>query len=642
MLIPRKIILESKNKLGDEAALIIAKDLQLEKWDEKNLKGLCAFHQEETASFVWDGKPNDQYFYCFGCGKIYDIITHYMSFNKLTYIGAIEKLFEQTNTPYRFGEKGIKTDRDFIYPKYDCIDDRTQVEEYLALRGLSKETLDYCDVQQDSNNNIVFNFYDTNDVLTLVKYRPARKLKKSDVKGWYQADCDKKFILFNMNRVDPSKPLVITEGEIDCLSVIESGYTNCVSIPGGTQNTKWVEECFEWLEQFEKIIIWADNDGPGIIMRKDICARRGVWRSLFVDLPTSLTNLKGEKIPLKDANEVLYHFGKEKVINLIENAQEIPVMGVSDLASVADFDIENEPGLYLNLKAINEIVYKFLFRSVILVTGIRGAGKSTFLNQSFVCDPLQQGHDVFLFSGELGAPVLKSWVELTMAGPEKTKMKDKFIHVIAPETRKLMREWYKERIWIYNDNSNKSEDILNKAISVTRKYGAKVWVLDNLMTIDIGASSINQLEKQTDFIVRLNHLAMLYNVLIVLVCHPRKLITGQELVSDDISGSGNLGNLAQYLLSVKRFSKKEKLGEKDNKGNYKKGHEPIEEDVEVEVMKNRYTGKIDKARAYFDYTSYRFYNTPDELYKRYNWWPESDKTPIPTRDHNDHNPSPFN
>jgi len=628
LLIPKKLILESKNKLGEKAATIIAEDLQLQEWDEKNLKGLCPFHFEETSSFVWDGKPNDQYFKCFGCGKVYSIIDHYMNFYKLTYIGAVEKLFEKTDTNFRFGEKGIKTDRDFIYPKYDCIDDRTQVEEYLALRGLSKETLDYCDVQQDSNNNIVFNFYDTNDVLTLVKYRLARKLKKSDVKGWYQADCDKKFILFNMNRVDPSKPLVITEGEIDCLSVIESGYTNCVSIPGGTQNTKWVEECFEWLEQFEKIIIWADNDGPGIIMRKDVCARLGVWRCLLIDLPPFLTNLKGEKVPLKDANEVLYHFGKEKVINLIENAQEVPVVGVSDLATVADFDIENEPGLYTHLNPVDQTIYKFLFSSVIVVTGKRGAGKSTFLNQCFVCEPLEQGNDVFIFSGELGAPVLKSWIELTMAGPEKIRMKNNFVHIIDSESKKQMREWYGNRIWVYKENSNKIDDVIEKAISVTRKYGVKIWLLDNLTTLDLGANDNNVLEKQKDFIVKLNRLALLYGILVVVVVHPRKVLNDQELNSDDIGGSGSVPNLAQYVFSVKRLTKKEKDGERDNKGNYKKGKEPIKEDVEINIMKNRYTGKIDIVRLFFNYKSYRFFSNREELFKRYKW--NNDKSSIPS------------
>ena len=63
------------------------------------------------------------------------------------------------------------------------------------------------------------------------------------------------------------------------------------------------------------------------------------------------------------------------------------------------------------------------------------------------------------------------------------------------------------------------------------------------------------------------------------------------------------------------------------KGGYKEGKEPIPYDVVIDVLKNRYTGKIDEAQEYFDYNSYRFYNTPKELWKRYGW--NKDTSPLP-------------
>ena len=77
-----------------------------------------------------------------------------------------------------------------------------------------------------------------------------------------------------MNRIDPSKPLVITEGEPDCMSVIEAGYTNAVSVPNGCNSMKWIEQCWDWLEQFQKIIVWGDGDEPGIKARNEICNRK--------------------------------------------------------------------------------------------------------------------------------------------------------------------------------------------------------------------------------------------------------------------------------------------------------------------------------------------------------------------------------
>jgi twinkle protein len=340
----------------------------------------------------------------------------------------------------------------------------------------------------------------------------------------------------------------------------------------------------------------------------------------------------------KDANEVLYQYGKDKVLELIDNAQEMPFTGAVDLSKVDEFDIETAPGLYTGLSGLDDIVYKFLFGNVVVVTGQRGSGKSTLLNQIFICEPLHQGHDIMVFSGELAPPILKSWMELTMAGPEHSRMKDgsRFVHIVEKESKTAMRDWYENRVWVYNKKENSAQEILDTAVATIRKYGVKVVILDNLSTMDLGANDNNLNEKQKWLMVELVRLAALYNVLFVLVAHPRKTASGMELNSDDVGGSGALTNLAQYVISVKRFGKREKNGVKDNKGGYKPGMEPIDEDVEVNIMKNRMTGRIDAARFYFHYESYRFWKKTTELYKRYKW--DKSVMPLPTKNPRENNP----
>ena len=38
---------------------------------------------------------------------------------------------------------------------------------------------------------------------------------------------------FNIDNIDPDKPLIVCEGEMDVLSFMEVGYDNCVSVPNG-------------------------------------------------------------------------------------------------------------------------------------------------------------------------------------------------------------------------------------------------------------------------------------------------------------------------------------------------------------------------------------------------------------------------
>ena len=623
MQIPKELIVEAKRKLGIKAAEVIIKDLKIEGYNPNTRKALCPFHDDVNPSFIW---YEEGHFYCFACDRSYDILDHFMNFDGLSFPQAVQKLFEykDVNIEHSFAMLGEKFNREYQYPKYDKNDSRNEVEAYAKIRKISSNTLDYCDITQSTQLGadgcplMVFNFRDENDVLVTVKYRPAQKIEQG-AKMWFQKPADHKMILFNMNKIDPTKPLLITEGEFDALAAIESGFKNTVSVPNGASNTKWIEECFDWLEQFDKIIIWSDNDDPGIKMRRDVCARLGAWRTLYVSLPKTVEDKNGEQHRVKDINEVLFCLGKQAVLDYIKNAQEVPIEGVDDLASIDDFDLEKAEGLSPHLEPLRDIMYKFLFGSVVLVTGMRGAGKSTMINQLFVCDPLDRGYDIFLYSGELYAPILKSWLERTMAGREHIKSIDSFVHLVEEETLGKMRKWYSNRVWIYNEADNDADRILEKAIATTRKYGVKVWVLDNLMTLDINADDRNINIKQKEFIVKLKSYACMYNVLIILVTHPRKLMSGAQLTTDDIAGSGDLGNMAHYIMSVRRFNDQEKEGEADGRGGYKKGKEPINEDSEIRIMKNRYTGKIGAAKLDFDYSSYRFYSNKDELYYRYKW-----------------------
>ena len=55
------------------------------------------------------------------------------------------------------------------------------------------------------------------------------------------------------------------------------------------------------------------------------------------------------------------------------------------------------------------------------------------------------------------------------------------------------------------------------------------------------------------------------------------------------------------------------------------------------MLKNRITGILPTVNLYFDYPSYRFYNTVNELYFRYGWDKRNiNAYPLPTIDPNNH------
>lgn len=625
MVVPNELINEAKQRYGDKAIQEIIDYLKPDNYDEKNAKCSCPFgHIDKTPSMSWNTKNN--HFHCFSCSRNFGILDLYLAQGD-TFLNAVQKLFDKTGIKFAFGERGIKTKKDIIYPKYDKIDDRKEVENYLALRKISKATLDYCDVQQDKFNNIVFNYYDTNDVLGLVKYRPSRRIDKQKDKNkmWCQSGATAQHLLFNMNRVDTTRPLIVTEGEIDCLTLIECGIMNAVSIPLGATDEHWIEENWEWLEQFSKIIIWSDNDTAGLKMRKSVCNRLGSWKTFYVDLEVTHNG----KL-LKDANEVLYYKTKDDIINLVENAKEMPVENVIDLYDVEEFDLENSEGLSTGIKELDEKIYKMFFGTFNIITGVNSSGKSVLVNQISIAQPLHQNYDVFVFSAEMSTPMLKNWLELVLAGTENITMKNDHIHIIEKEARSKIRNWYKKRIWVYDNPSDYTADsILAKMEELARKYGVKVFLIDNLMMVNLNANNDNLYLKQKEFAVKLANFANKFNAIVNLVAHPRK-VEDRKLTKMDISGSGDLTNLAHIVMGIHRYKPNEKLGVANPKtGEYFKGQEPIKHDCVVQMFKNRLTGTQDfEVPMWFDNPSYRFYSNTDELYFRYAW--NKDTSPLPT------------
>ncbi|MCL2798316.1 MAG: CHC2 zinc finger domain-containing protein, partial [Firmicutes bacterium] len=270
MIAGKEEIIQAKQRLGHENAEIIARLLNLQKYNPIKRKALCPWHAEETASFVYN--PKTFSFHCFGCGKNTDVIDACMHAGA-TYAEAVTQLLN-ADIPCSSGavpepRQKVKEPRPYRFPNPAPLNAKRKVYEYLAKRGISKETIDAADVREDRRGNIVFHYYDADGVLKLVKYRPARKLKQSEMKMWCQKDADTTPLLFNMHRANPGEPLLIVEGEIEALVAIEAGYANTVSVPFGAGNCSWIKQNFEWLKQFSHIIVCADNDEAGIKMRKN-------------------------------------------------------------------------------------------------------------------------------------------------------------------------------------------------------------------------------------------------------------------------------------------------------------------------------------------------------------------------------------
>ena len=626
MQIDREAILQAKEKLGDRNAQIIVEELEITDFDEKNMKCCCPFHQEDHASFIYNKKAFN--FRCFGsCGRSYDILDVFM-YKGATYAEACKKLFELAEMPYSFGELGVKTKRHYRYPHEVPCTDKSKVYAYFEQRKISRETLDALDVRQDSEGNAVFNYYDTNDVLTMVKYKPSHKVQHGQAKCWCQQNSDTAPLLFNMNRINVNSPLLICEGEPDCLSAIEAGFKNAVSVPLGSSNLHWIDENLEWLDQFESIIICADNDDAGVKMQKECVPRLGSWRTKVVDIPAIPIGNTGRVT--KDLNEILYVCGKDKVLELILDAKDSPVPSVADLSDVEPTEYEDVDGVTTGLKAIDDELMRLFFGTLTIVSGQPGSGKSSLLTQ-LACNSLDNDIGTWLFSGELPNGVEKSWFNYIFAGPrnitDAISRRGNPYKKISTMTLAEINKTYKGRWHIYRDDYDNTLDKLIASMTDTvRKYGARCLILDNFMCIDTETSE-EELRSQTDTIKKLIEFAKKYQVAVILVCHPRKMDAGTNVGIYDIAGTSNIVNLAHRTIGLRRVTD----AERENAAKYsEKRRQLLKYDVIVTIVKDRMFGRqnIDVG-LYYDPASRRFFSDMDEYDRRFSWDKKEYKEPLP-------------
>lgn len=626
MQIDREAILQAKEKLGDRNAQIIVEELGITDFDEKNMKCCCPFHQEDHASFIYNKKAFN--FRCFGsCGRSYDILDVFM-YKGATYAEACKKLFELAEMPYSFGELGVKTKRHYRYPHEVPCTDKSKVYAYFEQRKISRETLDALDVRQDSEGNVVFNYYDTNDVLTMVKYKPSHKVQHGQAKCWCQQNSDTAPLLFNMNRINVNSPLLICEGEPDCLSAIEAGFKNAVSVPLGSSNLHWIDENLEWLDQFESIIICADNDDAGVKMQKECVPRLGSWRTKVVEIPAIPIGNTGRVT--KDLNEILYVCGKDKVLELILDAKDSPVPSVADLSDVEPTEYEDVDGVTTGLKAIDDELMRLFFGTLTIVSGQPGSGKSSLLTQ-LACNSLDNDISTWLFSGELPNGVEKSWFNYIFAGPrnitDAISRRGNPYKKISTTTLAEINKTYKGRWHIYRDDYDNTLDKLIASMTDTvRKYGARCLILDNFMCIDTETSE-EELRSQTDTIKKLIEFAKKYQVAVILVCHPRKMDAGTNVGIYDIAGTSNIVNLAHRTIGLRRVTD----AERENAAKYsEKRRQLLKYDVIVTVVKDRMFGRqnIDVG-LYYDPASRRFFSDMDEYDRRFSWDKKEYKEPLP-------------
>jgi twinkle protein len=166
---------------------------------------------------------------------------------------------------------------------------------------------------------------------------------------------------------DYSKPLIITEGELDAMSCHQLGYQACSLTRGVNSVRENIELDIEEIQKFKEVWLYFDNDRAGKKALKEA-------KELLQDC--RLYVIQSDEY--KDANEALLADELEEVI---QNRKEVIPEGII-FGSEVDLDALYEPlpeGVKTGFKKVDEITHGIGKGQLWVFTGGTALGKSTLL-----------------------------------------------------------------------------------------------------------------------------------------------------------------------------------------------------------------------------------------------------------------------
>lgn len=499
--------------------------------------------------------------------------------------------------------KRLKQPKEAIKPKPEAI-------QYLESRGISEEVAKKYEitVQTSHPNILVFPFYDENGVLQFVKYRKTDFDKAKDAnKEWCEAST--KPILFGMKQCDDSfDTLVLTEGQMDSLSVATAEIPNAVSVPTGAKGFTWIPYCWDWLCKWKKIIVFGDFEKGSISLLDELAKR----------LKDRVEHVREDNYKdCKDANEILLKYGAEQVRKCVEESVKLPIDNVIDLADVKELDPYSIEKIPTGIADVDNLLCGGIpFGVVTIVTGKSGKGKSTFVGQ-IITRALNKGDNVFVYSGEMPNYLFKAAIDFQIAGPANVVEEDRKDYVkryVRKSAKDKIVEWYRGKCMLYDRTMVKDEDtdLLNTIERMIVSQNVRVIVIDNLMTM-INKTRVkgSKLEAQSEVSNALEDMARFYNVCIILVAHKRKDSgIDDEDMDDSIRGDSDIVNSAGVIIHY-NVNKDENTME-----NYPRI---------ISVTKNRVFGRTSYRgwKVHYDEKSKRIYGDHDDLNICLGWDNES-------------------
>lgn len=348
---------------------------------------------------------------------------------------------------------------------------------------------------------------------------------------------------------DAGKMIVITEGEIDALTVsqLQGNKWPVVSVPNGAQGAKKALMAhIEWLEKFESIILMFDMDDAGDKATKE-CA------ILFTPGKAKIAHL-----PLKDPNEMLLAGRGKEVIDAIWGAKVYRPDGI--ISGVDTWEVVSQEEHVVSVPypwpELNEKTRGLRLGEITTITAGSGIGKST------ICREIE--HHLLARGETVGIIALEESIKRSALGLMSIELNQP-LHLTGTgdiDGDVLRKAWENTvgsgRAFLYDHwGSLAGDNLLSKIRFLARGCGVRWVVLDHISIVVSGLGDGDERRLIDNLMTDLRSLVEETGIGMILVSHLKRPEgrgheEGAKTSLSQLRGSAAIGQLSDIVVGVER------------------------------------------------------------------------------------------
>lgn len=411
-------------------------------------------------------------------------------------------------------------------------------------------------------------YFDKDGVMVAQKIRYANK----DFKFIGEPN---KATLFGAKLWGSGKKIVITEGEIDALSVSQAQGNKwpVVSVPNGAQGAKKsLQKNLEYLNGFEEIILMFDMDEPGQKAAIE-CAE------LFEAGKCKIAHLS-----MKDANELLVAGKEQDIISAIWNAKPYRPDGIISGAELWEEVVKEDviQSVPYPWQALNEKTRGARRGELVTLTAGSGIGKSAVVRE-IAYHLLQQGETVGMLMLEenprrtalgLMGIALNKPLHLSKEGVSNDDLRTAFNATVGSDHCYLYDHW----------GSSDIDNLISRIRFMVKGLGCNWIVLDHLSIVVSGLGDGDERRLIDNAMTYLRTLVEETGAGLFLVSHLRRPEgdkgheQGAKTALSQLRGSHAIAQLSDLVIGMERNQQ----GKNPNV-------------TTLRVLKNRFSGETGEA-----------------------------------------------